>query len=108
MVTNAKGGTAALDAWYRNYAGREMKDVKFCLAFVHDPGGVHSVSKKVVVPADIKGMKIRPAQGTIAELVTELGGTNVQTSAPEVREILDRRVADNRPAAVLAAQEDTA
>ena len=94
MVTNGKGGTAALDAWYRNYAGREMKDVKFCLAFVHDPGGVHSVSKKVVVPADIKGMKIRPAQGTIAELVTELGGTNVQASAPEVREILDRRVAD--------------
>jgi TRAP-type C4-dicarboxylate transport system substrate-binding protein len=94
MVTNGKGGTAALDAWYRNYAAKEMKDVKFCLAFVHDPGGVHSVSKKVVVPADIKGMKIRPAQGTIAELVTQLGGTNVQASAPEVREILDRHVAD--------------
>ena len=94
LMSNAKGGTVALDAWYRKYAGKEMKDVKFCLAFVHDPGSVHSSGKKVVVPADIKGMKIRPAQATIAELVTLLGGTNVQGSAPEVRDMLEKHVAD--------------
>lgn len=94
LMTNAKGGSVALDAWYRKYAGIEMKDVKFCLAFVHDPGAIHSVSKKVMVPADIKGMKIRPAQGTIAEFVTQLGGNNVQAAAPEVRETLARGVAD--------------
>ena len=94
LMTNAKGGSVALDAWYRSYAAKEMKDVKFCLAFVHDPGSFHSVSKKIVVPADIKGMKIRPAQGTIAELVTSLGGTNVQAAAPEVREVLAKGVAD--------------
>ena len=84
----------ALDAWYRRYAAKEMKDVKFCLAFVHDPGAIHSVAKKVMVPADIKGMKIRPAQGTIAEFVTLLGGNNVQASAPEVRDVLSKGVAD--------------
>jgi TRAP-type C4-dicarboxylate transport system substrate-binding protein len=94
LMANAKGGSVALDAWYRKYAAKEMKDVKFCLAFVHDPGAIHSSSKKVMVPADIKGMKIRPAQGTIAELVTLLGGTNVQSSAPEVRDILEKHVAD--------------
>ena len=94
LMSNAKGGTVALDAWYRKYAGKEMKDVKFCLAFVHDPGSFHSSGKKVVVPADIKGMKIRPAQATIAELVTLLGGTNVQGSAPEVRDMLEKHVAD--------------
>jgi TRAP-type C4-dicarboxylate transport system substrate-binding protein len=93
-LPNAKGGSIALDAWYRNFAAKEMKDVKFCLAFVHDPGAIHSVSKKIMVPADIKGMKIRPAQGTIAELVTLLGGTNVQASAPEVRDVLEKHVAD--------------
>jgi TRAP-type C4-dicarboxylate transport system substrate-binding protein len=46
------------------------------------------------VPTDIKGMKIRPAQATIAELVTLLGGTNVQASAPEVRDVLEKHVAD--------------
>ena len=94
LMTNAKGGTQALDAWYRKYAAQEMKDVKFCLAFVHDPGAFHSRSKKIVVPEDIKGMKIRPAHATMATFVTMLGGTNVQASAPEVRDILEKGVAD--------------
>lgn len=94
LMANGKGGSQAIDAWYRKYAAAEMKDVKFCLAFVHNPGSFHSKSKKIVVPADIKGMKIRPAHATMATLVTQLGGTNVQSSAPEVRDILDKGVAD--------------
>ena len=46
------------------------------------------------MPDDIKGMKIRPADATIANFVTLLGGTNVQSSAPEVRDIIERGVAD--------------
>jgi TRAP-type C4-dicarboxylate transport system substrate-binding protein len=94
LMANGKGGTEAIDAWYRKYAAKEMKDVKFCLAFVHDPGSFHSKTKKIMVPADIKGMKIRPAQATMASWVTQLGGTNVQSSAPEVRDLLDKGVAD--------------
>ncbi len=94
LVADAKGGSQALDAWYRKYADREMKDVKFCLAFVHDPGTFHSRSKKVVVPEDVKGMKIRPAHATMATLITQLGGTNVQAGAPEVRDVIERGVAD--------------
>ena len=94
LISNAKSGSQAIDAWYRAYADKEMKDVKFCLAFVHDPGTFHSKIKKILVPADIKGMKIRPAHATMATWVTQLGGTNVQSSAPEVRDILDKGVAD--------------
>ncbi|MBX3551298.1 MAG: TRAP transporter substrate-binding protein [Pseudolabrys sp.] len=94
LFANAKGGSQAIDAWYRKYADREMKDVKFCLAFIHDPGSFHSKTKKIMVPADIKGMKIRPAHATMATFVTSLGGTNVQSSAPEVRDILEKGVAD--------------
>jgi TRAP-type C4-dicarboxylate transport system substrate-binding protein len=93
LMSDAKGGSQALDAWYRKYAAREMKDVKFCLAFIHDPGSFHS-NKKIVVPADIKGMKIRPADAVLANFVTQLGGTNVQSSAPEVRDIIEKGVAD--------------
>jgi TRAP-type C4-dicarboxylate transport system substrate-binding protein len=94
LMSNAKSGSQAIDAWYRKYADKEMKDVKFCLAFVHDPGTFHSKTKKIEVPGDIKGMKIRPAHATMAAWVTQLGGTNVQSSAPEVRDILDKGVAD--------------
>ncbi|MBN9461687.1 MAG: TRAP transporter substrate-binding protein [Burkholderiales bacterium] len=94
LIANGKGGSQALDAWYRKYAEREMKDVKFCLAFVHDPGSFHSRTKKIVVPDDLKGMKIRPAHATMATFVTMLGGTNVQASAPEVRDVIEKGVAD--------------
>ena len=93
MVSNAKAGSAAIDAWYRAYAAKEMKDVRFCFAFAHDPGALHS-RKKIVSPAEIKGMKVRPASATIGQMVTLLGGTNVQASAPESRDMLERGVAD--------------
>ena len=94
LMSDAKGGSMALDAWYRKYAEKEMKDVKFCLAFIHSPSSFHSRTKKIVVPDDVKGMKIRPAHATMANFVTQLGGTNVQSSAPEVRDIIERGVAD--------------
>jgi TRAP-type C4-dicarboxylate transport system substrate-binding protein len=94
LMSDAKGGSEALDAWYRKYAQREMKDVKFCLAFIHSPSSFHSRTKKIVVPEDVKGMKVRPAHATMADFVTLLGGTNVQTSAPEVRDTIERGVAD--------------
>jgi TRAP-type C4-dicarboxylate transport system substrate-binding protein len=90
---DAVKGTEALDAWYRKYAATEMKDTHYCFAFIHDPGSLHA-RKKVVLPEDIKGMKIRPAQSQIAKLVATLGGTNVQASAPEARDVLERGVAD--------------
>ena len=93
LFANGKGGSAAIDAWYRNYAAKEMKDVKFCFAFVHDPGTFHA-RKKITLPTDLKGMKIRPATSTVGQMVTSLGGTNVQASAPESRDMLERGVAD--------------
>ena len=66
MFADGKKGTLALDDWYRKYAPTEMKDTKFCFAFIHDPGALHG-KKKIVVPDDIKGMKVRPAQSTIGE-----------------------------------------
>ncbi len=94
LFANGKSGSAALDAWYRQYAEKEMKDVHFCLAFVHDPGTFHG-KKKITVPGDVKGLKIRPANGTIGHLVTALGGNNVQGSAAEARDMLERGVADS-------------
>lgn len=85
-------GSKALDAWYRAYAAKEMKDVHFCFAHIHI-GTIHSKTP-ITEPEQIKGMKIRPAHGTMAQFVTLLGGTNVQVSAPESRDALEKGVAD--------------
>ncbi|MGZ5242151.1 MAG: TRAP transporter substrate-binding protein [Caldimonas sp.] len=93
IFSNGKSGSAAIDAWYRGYAAKEMKDVKYCFAFIHDPGTFHG-KKKLLSPADVKGLKVRPATSTIGQMVTLLGGTNVQASAPEARDAIERGVAD--------------
>jgi TRAP-type C4-dicarboxylate transport system substrate-binding protein len=93
LVSNAKGGSAAVDEWYRAYAPTEMKDVHFCSAHVHDPGTFHS-NKRILVPADVKGLRVRVADDTIGEFVRLLGGTTVNASAPEARDVIARGVAD--------------
>ena len=85
-------GSTALDAWYRKYAGNEMKDVKFCFAHLH-VGTLHA-KKPITEPSQIKGMKMRSSNGTNAAFMSLLGGTNVQVSAPEARDALDKGVAD--------------
>lgn len=94
LISNAKGGSVALDAWYRKYAPKEMREVKFCLAFMHDLGTFHSKSKKITTPSDVKGVSVRPANATMATFVAQLGGTNVQSSAPEVRDLLEKGVVE--------------
>ena len=93
LFQNGKSGSAAFDAWYRKYAAQEMADVKVCVAWVHAPGTFHS-KKKITRPEDVKGMKVRSANATIGRMVTLLGATNVQVSAPEAREAMERGVAD--------------
>ncbi len=92
LIGNAGRGSAALDAWYRAYAESEMKDVRFCFAHVHT-GTLHS-KQPITDPAQIKGMKIRPSNGTMAAYMSLLGATNVQVSAPESRDALEKGVAD--------------
>ena len=94
FIMSNQNGISALDEWYRPYAKTEMKDVKFCHAFIHDPGDFHTSTKKIVVPGDVKGMKIRPAHAMMASFITKLGGTNVQGAAPQVRDIIEKGVAE--------------
>ncbi len=94
LIGEAHGGTRAVDAWYRKYAATEMKDTHYCFSFILDPLTWHSSKKKIVVPGDIKGMKVRPSQATVAAWVTLLGGTNVQASATEVRDVMEKGVAE--------------
>ena len=93
LFSDGKKGTLALNEWYHKYAPTEMKDTHLCFAFIHDPGALFG-KKKVLVPEDLKGLKVRPAQSTIGEMVKMFGDTNVQASAPEARDAIERGVAD--------------
>lgn len=92
LMTQPGAGSAAFDAWYRKYSAAEMKDVKVREAHLHI-GTIHS-KQPITDPAQIRGMKIRSANGTVAQMMTLIGGTNVQVSAPEARDALEKGVAD--------------
>ena len=62
MVGEVHGGIRAIDAVVSQIRATEMKDVKYCFSFILDPATWHSSKKKIVTPADIKGMKVRPSQ----------------------------------------------
>lgn len=93
LFANAKGGVRALTEWYKPYAEQEMQDVYFCMALSHDPGTMHGKSR-VLVPEDIRGKNVRPANATEARFVNLLGGASVQVPAPEMREALSKGTAD--------------
>ncbi len=91
--SNAKAGVAALTEWYDQYADQEMGDTYFCMAISHDPGTMHG-KEKILVPEDVKGKNVRPANGTEARFVNLLGGASVQVPAPAMRDALSKGTAD--------------
>ena len=93
LHNDGDAGSRAYDAWYRKYAAQEMKDVKFCFGFAHDPGSFFS-KKAIRVPADLKGVKVRSSNSQTSDLLTDIGAVNVNLAAPEMRSGLESGVVD--------------
>lgn len=93
LVKNGTTASKAFDKWYKAYAAKEMSDVKVCMAFLQDPGTIHSTAP-VHLPSDLKGKNVRPGNATMGSFISLLGGSSVQVSAPEAREVLARGAAD--------------
>lgn len=92
-ISDARGGSVALTEWYTAHATKEMADVKFCFAHVMHPLGFHA-KKRITLPEDLKGMKIRPSSAMEAVYIRAAGGATVPGAYPEAREMIERGVAD--------------
>jgi TRAP-type C4-dicarboxylate transport system substrate-binding protein len=93
LVTDSLKGAAATHRWYKKYAEKEMPEHIVCHVFSHEPGSFHS-KKEIKVPADVKGMKVRTANQTIATLVTSMGRNSVQVPIMEAADTLKRGITD--------------
>jgi len=87
-------GVEVLHEWYKQFAELEMPDVKLCVMTMHHPATFHMREKRVTVPSEFDGLKIRTASRTTANYVTRQGAATVQVTLPEVRELLERGVVD--------------
>jgi TRAP-type C4-dicarboxylate transport system substrate-binding protein len=82
MITDSSKAAAATHRWYKKYAEKEMPEHYVCHVFSHEKATFHS-KKEIKVPADVKGVKVRTANQTIANFVTSMGGNSVQVPIME-------------------------
>ena len=94
MSTESWKGAAATHRWYKKYAEKEMPDHYVCHVFSHEKATIHSAKKEIKVPADLKGMKVRTANQTIATYITSMGGNSVQVPIMEAHETLKRGITE--------------
>jgi len=95
----ADDGTAATVAYWRTHQKHfakynEFDGVKLIALWVHTPGHIYTVNKKVARVDDLKGMKIRVPGDVVQEIATELGIVPVFAPASQAFDMLSKGVVD--------------
>lgn len=93
LVSDNGKGSRAFYEWYQPYAEKEMRDVKVCTMFYDGGGTIHS-KKKIEVPADLQGLKIRSPNVLAADFYRKAGASPLQLSASDAAEAVERGVVD--------------
>ncbi len=85
VVHNALDGSRALwDLYKDGVLGDEYGDYKVLALFVHNPGLIHTVSKRIVAPDDLKGQRLRAPNKVVAAALQSLGATPVILQVSDV------------------------
>lgn len=93
VVKDAASGSRALwDLLQDGTLANEYKDYRVLALFVHNPGLIHTTTRRVVSPSDLKGLRLRSPNKTVAAALEHLGATPVIL---QVHEVMDA-VRDNR------------
>jgi TRAP-type C4-dicarboxylate transport system substrate-binding protein len=85
VVPNALQGSQALWSLYkdRTLAG-EYADYKVLALFVHNPGLIHTKDKRVINISDLKGLRLRSPNKTVAAALDYAGATPVVLQVNDV------------------------
>ena len=85
LVPSALRGSQALWGLYKDDTlADEYKDYKVLALFVHNPGLIHTKDKRVVNLADLKGLRLRVANNTVAAALNYVGGEPVVLQVNDV------------------------
>jgi TRAP-type C4-dicarboxylate transport system substrate-binding protein len=85
LVPDALRGSQALWSLYRDGTlADEWKDYKVLALFVHNPGLIHTKEKKILEPADMKGVRFRSPNNTVSAALRQLGAEPVLLQVNDV------------------------
>ena len=94
MMTNTEATSKAAWDFYEMHAKADFAETKILAAFVHGPGNVFTVKKKIATDEDFKGIKLRAPTRLTTKMVGALGATPVAMPPPQVPEALTRGIVD--------------
>jgi TRAP-type C4-dicarboxylate transport system substrate-binding protein len=94
LIKSAKGGSRALHEYYVKHLQKEHDKVKVLWLQCPAPFQLHMVSKIVLQPQDMAGLRIRTGGGQLSEIVKALGAVPVALAVPETYNALERGVVD--------------
>jgi TRAP-type C4-dicarboxylate transport system substrate-binding protein len=80
----ASGSRALWDLYKDGTLADEYKDYTVLALFVHNPGLIHTTAKRVVNPSDLKGLRLRSPNKTVAAALEHVGATPVILQVHEV------------------------
>jgi TRAP-type C4-dicarboxylate transport system substrate-binding protein len=87
LVPSALAGSRALWSLYADGTlAEEYKDYKVLALFVHNPGLIHTAAKRVVSLADLKGLRFRAPNKTVAAALEHVGAV---PAILQVNEVMD-------------------
>ena len=85
VVPSALRGSQALWDLYRDGTlAAEYKDYKVLALFVHNPGLIHTKDKRVLDLSDLKGLRLRSPNKTVAAALEHVGATPVVLQVNDV------------------------
>ena len=91
VVRDSESGSKALWSLYQSGAlAEEYRDYKVLALFVHDPGLIHTRDKRVVTLADLKGLKLRAPNKTVAAAIEFVGATPVILQVNQVMDAVKK------------------
>jgi TRAP-type C4-dicarboxylate transport system substrate-binding protein len=80
----AQGSRVLWDLYSDGTLAREYRDYKVLALFVHNPGLIHTTSKRVVNLSDLKGLRLRSPNRTVSAALEHLGAVPVVLQVNEV------------------------
>jgi len=89
VVPSAAQGSRVLWELYRDGTlANEYRDYKLLALFVHNPGLIHTASKRVVNLSDLKGLRLRSPNRTVSAALEHVGAVPAVLQVNEVMDAL--------------------
>jgi len=94
MAIDAKPMSMALQEYAEQEMQEELKDVHLLAMHTHAPGSLHSRDKEIKVSTDLKGLKLRAPNKTMAKAFSAMGANPIFMPVPQMPSALSKGVID--------------